>query len=410
MKATGQDGADVDDFSISPATLTFGASDTEKTITFTATHDTVDDDGESVKLTFRTLPTGFVTGTKDEATIDITDDDDPEVTVSFEKGSYTVAESDDTSTMDEKENEVTVKVVLSADPERTVIILIDKTNQDDASSADYSDLPDSVTFNSGETEKTFTFTATHDTVDDDGESVKLTFGTLPTRVSEGDTNEETVVSITDDDHPEVTVRFEKSSYTVAESDDSSTMNVEENKATVKVVLSADPERTVTIPIDKTNQDGASNADYSGVPEGVTFNSGETEKSFTLTATNDTVDDDDESVKFTFGTPLPTRVTKSDTNEETVVRIDDDDKPTSLTVNFEQSSYAWAKGATLRSSSPSTTIRRWTLPSPSLRPTRAARRTRTTAAWRPTSPSRAAIPKRRLPSPPSTTPWTMTTKA
>ena len=31
-------------------------------------------------------------------------------------------------------------------------------------------------FDSGDTEKNFTFTATHDTVDDDDESVRLTFG------------------------------------------------------------------------------------------------------------------------------------------------------------------------------------------------------------------------------------------
>ena len=60
-------------------------------------------------------------------------------------------------------------------------------------------------------------------------------------------------------------------------------------------LSADPERTVAIPIEKTDQDGASSADYSGVPASVTFNSGDTSKSFTFTATADTLDDDGESV-------------------------------------------------------------------------------------------------------------------
>ena len=34
-------------------------------------------------------------------------------------------------------------------------------------------------FNSGETEKTFEFEATQDTVDDDDESVKLGFGSTP---------------------------------------------------------------------------------------------------------------------------------------------------------------------------------------------------------------------------------------
>ena len=73
-------------------------------------------------------------------------------------------------------------------------------------------------------------------------------------MTKGSTNE-TTVSITDDDVPSVTVSFEQDSYTVAEG----------NSVTVKVKLSADPERTVTIPITKTNQGGASISDYS-VPE------------------------------------------------------------------------------------------------------------------------------------------------
>ena len=76
-------------------------------------------------------------------------------------------------------------VILSTDPERSVTIPITTTNQGGASSSDYSGVPASLTFNSGETEKSFTFNATDDSVDDDGESVLLGFGTLPTGVSAG---------------------------------------------------------------------------------------------------------------------------------------------------------------------------------------------------------------------------------
>ena len=108
-------------------------------------------------------------------------------------------------------------------------------------------------------------------MDDDGESVKLTFGTnLPTGVTEG-TTKETVISITDDDVPSVEVEFGAATYSVEESDDSSTTETKENEVVVTVKLSADPERTVTIPIVKANQGGASNADYSGIPDNVVFN-------------------------------------------------------------------------------------------------------------------------------------------
>ena len=335
-----QGGATTADYSGVPEDITFEAGDTEKTFTFTATADTVDDDGESVKLTFGNLPTGVTEGTTKETVVSITDDDVPAVTVSFEQGAYTVAESDDSSTTEVEEHKVTIKVKLSADPERTVTIPVNKAPQGGATSADYSGVPEDITFEAGDTEKTFTFTATADTVDDDGESVKLTFGNLPTGVTEG-TTKETVVSITDDDVPAVTVSFEQGAYTVAESDDSSTTEVEEHKVTIKVKLSADPERTVTIPVNKAEQGGATSADYSGVPEDITFEAGDTEKTFTFTATADTVDDDGESVKLTFGT-LPTGVTEG-TTKETVVSITDDDVP-AVTVSYEQGAYTVAEGS------------------------------------------------------------------
>ena len=91
-------------------------------------------------------------------------------------------------------------VTLSADPEREVVIPLTTTEQDGATGADYSDLPESVTFESGDTSKTFTFEATDDTLDDDGESVKLGFGAMQAGVTSGDTAESTV-SITDNDDP-----------------------------------------------------------------------------------------------------------------------------------------------------------------------------------------------------------------
>ena len=110
-------------------------------------------------------------------------------------------------------------------------------------------------------------------MDDDDESVQLEFGTMPdARVSAGAIGAATV-SITDDDDPFVTAMYDQSSYTVAEG----------GTQTVTVTLSADPERTIIIPIEKTDQGGADSADYSGVPSSVTFNAGEMSKPFTISA-------------------------------------------------------------------------------------------------------------------------------
>ena len=136
-----------------------------------------------MRLAFGTsLPAGVSAGATAATTVSITDDDDPQVTVSFGADTYTADEG----------GTATVTVTRSAAPERTVTLPITKTEQGGATSADYSGVPSSVTFNSGDMSKTIMFTAMADTEDDDGESVKLAFGKLPSGVSMGSPRETTV--------------------------------------------------------------------------------------------------------------------------------------------------------------------------------------------------------------------------
>ena len=217
-------------------------------------------------------------------------------------------------------------VTLSVDPERTVTIPIEATGRNGATSADYS-VPASLTFTAGQTSMPITFAATADNENDDGESVRLSFGaTLPAGVTAG-TPAQATVTITDDDAPtSLTVSFGQSAYTVAESDDTGTANVMENTVEVTVTLSVDPERTVTIPIETTDLNGATAADYSGVPQNVTFNAGDTSMPFTFAATQDTVDDDGESVRLSFGASLPPGVTAGTGPAQATVTITDDGRP------------------------------------------------------------------------------------
>ena len=292
----GEGGATSADYSV-PQSVTFNRGETTKTVTFSATQDTLDDDEESVKLGFGTMPhSGVSADTRDQATVTLTDDDDPFVTAMYGQSSYTVAEG----------GEQSVTVTLSTGPERTVVIPMETDHQGGATAADYSGVPPSVTFHDGEMSKSFTFTAIDDTEDDDDESVKLSFGTMPdARITPG-TPDEVTLNIVDDDDPQVSVRFVQAAYSVAEGEEQA----------VRVTLSANPERTVVIPLAAMEQDGASSADYSGVPQSVTFNSGDTSKSFTFMATDDDVGDDGESVLLRFGT-LPSRVNAGSPNEATV---------------------------------------------------------------------------------------------
>ena len=113
----------------------------------------------------------------------------------------------------------------------------------------------------------------------------------------------------------VTVRFGAASHTATEGGAA---------ATVQVVLSADPQRTVDVPLTVTRSGGATPGDYTVSATGVTFHAGQTTASFTVTATDDSNDDDDESVTIRFGT-LPPGVTAASPNTAQV-ELDDNDDP------------------------------------------------------------------------------------
>ena len=305
LTSTNQGGATSADYSGVPASVTFNSRETSKTFTFSATQDTVDDDGESVKLTFGALPTEVSAGTTNETTVTIMNRDTPPLRVSFCECSYTVAER----------NTIDVIVSLNALPGRRVVVPIVRNNQDGADDAGYSGVPSSVTFEPWEAFQTITFMAEVDSVDDDGESVKLTFGNLPAGVSAG-TCRETTVSITEEDAPPVEASFEKSAYTVEE----------DSFVGVIVTLSAAPKRRVVVPITFANEDGATGADYTidhypRLRKWVVFEPSDSSRSFRFKAVKDAIDEGEERVRLGFGA-LPGGLSEGTTGEATVTIKED----------------------------------------------------------------------------------------
>ena len=122
---------------------------------------------------------------------------------------------------------------------------------------------------------------------------------------------------------QVTVSFAQARYDIAEGESQQ----------ITINLNADPQRTVIIPITVTGYFGVTSADYS-VPHSVVFTSGDTSRTITFAAFDDTVDDDDEEVELDIGATLPAGVTAG-RQSYTDVYIIDDDIPESLTVRFER---------------------------------------------------------------------------
>ena len=140
----------------------------------------------------------------------------------------------------------------------------------------------------------------------------------PLRVTLTDAAATATGTIADDDDPAVTVAFGAAAYAAVEGGAA---------AAVTVRLSADPERTLVLPLTAAHQGGASANDYAGLPPGpsVTFAAGVQEAAFTITATDDAVDDGGESLVLGFG-ELPAGVTAGTVQKATVTLTDDDATP------------------------------------------------------------------------------------
>ena len=331
--ATAQGEQDADYTGI-PVSVTFAADETEKTFTVTAVDDSIDDDDEGVTLGFEvSLLEGVTGGSQATATVSLTDNDAPGVTVAYAQSSYEAVEGG---------AGVVVTVQLSAAPEREVEIPLTATVTGGATAQgepdeDYTGIPVSLTFGANETEKTFTVTAVDDSIDDDDEGVTLGFEVSLLEGVTGGSPATATVSLTDNDAPGVTVAYAQSSYEAVEGGAG---------VVVTVQLSAAPEREVVIPLTATATGGATaqgetGADYTGIPASVTFAANDTEKTFTVTAVDDSIDDDDEGVTLGFEVSLLEGVTGGSPATATV-SLTDNDAP-GVTVAYAQSSYEAVEG-------------------------------------------------------------------
>ena len=121
----------------------------------------------------------------------------------------------------------------------------------------------------------------------------------------------------------VTATFVQADYTATEGGAAATVGVRLNRI---------PERSVSIPLMATHAGGATEADYS-IPASVTFAFADRVKYVTVTATDDTVDDNGESLTLGFGT-LPPAVTAGSPSTVEVDLADNDRAVTGLAVTSD----------------------------------------------------------------------------
>ena len=223
-------------------------------------------------------------------------------TVSFGRASYTAAEGG---------TPAAVTVLLSQASSQTVTVPLDVTPHGGATPDDYT-TPSQVTFNAGQTTAAFTVTAADDNDNDDGESITIGFGNLPTGVTAG-TPFTTTVNLDDNDAADLVVS--RGSLTVGEDGD----------GTFTVRLATRPTQQVSVTVTSGDSSAAS------VPaQPLTFTTGnwETAQSVTVSGVHDD-DTRDESVTVTLS------ASGGDYAGETAtvaVSVDDDDDAADLVVS------------------------------------------------------------------------------
>ena len=269
------------DYEAPPATLTLTAGDHTVTLTLTAKDDTIDDDGETIEIT------AGHGGQTARDTVTITDDDD--LTLSVTAIPDAIAEAGGRSTVTVGTGGVTFTT------NQTIDLAYGGTA---GSGTDYEAPPGSLTLTAGQSTATLTLTAKNDTIDDDGETIEIT-------AEHGGKTAKETVTITDDDT--VTLSVTANPDAIAEAGGESTVTVSTGGVTFAT------NQTIDLAYGGTAANGT---DYEAPPAALTLTAGQSTATLTLTAKDDTIDDDAETIEIT-------ATQGSDTAKDTVTITDDD---------------------------------------------------------------------------------------
>ena len=239
----------------------------------------------------------------------------------------TVSLSASPTTVDEG-NSVTVTATLTTAQSGDVTIPVTITDNT-AQSGDHGTLT-GITISGGSTTGTGTITTTQDTDDESDETFTVALGSpLPTGITAG-TPSSVQITIRDDDTTTATV-------TVSLSASPTTVD-EGNSVTVTATLTTAQSGDVSIPI--TITDNTAQSGDHGTLTGITISGGSTTGTGTISTTQDSDDESDETFTVALGTPLPTGITAGSPSSVQITIRDDDTTPPTTTQPDGSTKY-WA---------------------------------------------------------------------
>ena len=330
---TGTATSGTDYTALTAGTLTFSTSEFSKTITVSVTDDDLSESDETVVLELSNPTTSTVTLPPATAGI-IIDDDGPESAVQ-PLPSITLTVDDDV--VDEGDGATTITVTAAVDgsgrfaESKTVSVSV--AGSGTASAVDFGAVSDfNITIAAGVASGTgtFTLTPTDDTVDETDETITVS-GTLSGVTVTPDT-----ISLTDDDAAPTSITLTVDDDSVGEGDGATTITV---TATVDGTTRFAAAKTVRVGVAGSRT--ASAVDFTGVSAfDITIAAGAASgtASFTLTPTDDTMEETDETITVS-GTSTGLTV-----NPDTITLTDDDGTPPTVTLALSPTSIA-ESGAT-----------------------------------------------------------------
>ncbi len=296
---------------ISKGTLTFAAGETSKTFVVSVTGDTMDEVHETVLVSLSNPANATVSSTEGTGTGTITDDDGVP-TLSIDSPS--VNEGDDGSAT------LTYTVSLSAESGKRVTVQYADAGTGTADSGtDYTAITGgTLTFAAGTTTQTLDVSVTGDVLDESNETILVSLS-APANAVVSTTAGTGTGTITDDDAAPTSITLTVNDDAVGEGDGATTITV---TATVDGTTRFAAATTVSVSV--AGSGTATAVDFAAVPSfDIQIAAGEASGSetFTLTPTNDTADETDETITVS-GTSGSLTV-----NSATITLSDDDAAPT-----------------------------------------------------------------------------------
>ena len=302
---------------------------TDQTVTVTGVDDSIDNNPDRTATVGHRASGGDYGSVSKNLTVTVTDD---EGTASLSVANASVTEGDS----GEADLTFTVSLSPAAGHAVTVAWATSKETGDTATpGTDYTAGSGSLSFAAGATSKTVTVKVTGDQVDEANETLTLTLS----NASGADIGDATATgTITDDDAAPTGITLTASPDSVTENGGAKTVTV---TASVNGTTRYAAAKTVTVAVGKSADSATEGTDYSTVADltiAIAAGAASVSKSFTLTPTNDAVDEPNETISVE-GTSSGVTVTADQ------ITITDDDATPTLTLKLSKSSISENGGAT-----------------------------------------------------------------